>query len=99
MKFKVSPYLSLTCIDTFQTYSVTTLAVGLFVCLCVCAVRLRQFFFSNVEMEYLDILSIGIIKSCLLELILADWGQRNERGLEREIDKVRESERAVMSAP
>lgn len=40
------------------------------------------FFFSNGEKEYLDILSIGIIKSCLLELILADRseGKESERG-------------------
>lgn len=63
------------------------------------------FFFSffNGGKEYLDILSIGIIKSCLLELILADRSERKERELERErvreVAIERESERAVMSTP
>lgn len=51
----------------------------------------------------MDILSIGIIKSCLLELILADRSERKERELERErvreVAIERESERAVMSTP
>lgn len=47
----------------------------------------------------MDILSIGIIKSSLLELILVDRSEEKERERGREIGTVRESERAVMSAP
>lgn len=61
------------------------------------------FFFPIGEKEYLDILSIGIIKSCLLELILADRSEGKERESEkgwiREMDAEKESGRAVMSAP
>lgn len=62
--------------------------------MCVCVL-----FFSNGEKEYLDILSIGIIKSCLLELILVDRSERKEREREPEIDAERETEKAVMFAP
>ena len=64
------------------------------VCVCVCVLSgqdVESVFFSNGEKEYLDILSIGIIKSCLLELILADRSERQERERERvrEIDTER----------
>lgn len=74
--------------------------------MCVCVWDVESVFFSpffNGGKEYLDILSIGIIKSCLLELILADRSERKERELERErvreVAIERESERAVMSTP
>lgn len=67
--------------------------------ICVYVLSGQDIFFPNMEKEYLDILSISIIKSCLLELILVDRSKGKERVWVRDIDTVRESERAVMSAP